>query len=144
MAVTVADVMRHCRNYFEIGYVEGTFRITGNALPESEGVHYVYISGSLYHSGVHEVSDGFITDISDDVHDEEFDGRVWLLAPPVDFLRMCEEIADFENHRPAGGLTHEEFGGYSRSWDATETGKDWTHTFRSALVPYVKMFTEVR
>ena len=144
MAVSVAAVMRHCRNYFETGYIDGTFRITGNALPEAAGAHFVCISGSSMHDGVWEFCDGYLTGRSvDGLHDEEFTGRVWLLAPPVDFLELCKTIAEYEEKNPMTALASETFGGYSRSWNAAQVGKGWSVAFNASLIPYKRMFTEV-
>lgn len=144
MAVSVAAVMRHCRNYFETGYIDGTFRITGNALPEAVGSHFVYISGSSMHDGVWEVCDGYLTGRSvEGLHDEEFTGRVWLLAPPVDFLELCKTISDYEEKNPLTTLASETFGGYSRTWNAQQVGKRWNVAYSASLGPYVHMYTEV-
>jgi hypothetical protein len=146
MSVSVAAVMRHCRNYFETGYLDGTFRITGNALSaDTGGVHFVYISGSLMHDGVWEMCDGYLTGRSvEGMHDEEFTGRVWLLAPPVDFLELCKIISDYEEKNPVTALSSESFGGYSRTWNAEQIGKGWSVAFNASLIPYRHMFTEVQ
>ncbi len=62
MTASVGSVMRYCRNYFEKGYIDGTFRITGNALSDvGDGVHWVYISGSMMHDGVWQICNGYLT-----------------------------------------------------------------------------------
>lgn len=148
MAVSVAAVMRHCRNFFEVGYIDGIFRITGNALSDvGDGVHWVYISGSMMHDGVWQICDGYLTgrDVSGP-HDEEFDGRVWLLAPPVDFLETVRTMREYEEKNPVSALASETFGGYSRTW--ATGGKPSAMTgfavFRDQLTPYIRMFTEVK
>lgn len=148
MAVSVSAVMRHCRNYFETGYIDGVFRITGNALPEAKGAHFVYISGSMYHDGVWEICDGYLTgrDVSG-LHDEEFDGRVWLLAPPIDFLETCKTIREYEEKNPVGAMQSESFGEYSytrQSLSGANGLTGWQAAFRGQLAPYRRMFTEVR
>ena len=144
MAVSIAAVMRHCRNYFETGYMDGTFRITGNLLPEAKGARFVCISGSLMHNGVWESCDGFLTGRSvDGLKDEEFDGRVWLLAPPVDFLELVKTISEYEEKNPVSALASETFGNYARTWNAEQIGKSWSVAFNASLLPYRKMFTEV-
>ena len=103
MAVSVAAVMRQCRNYFETGYIDGTFRITGNALSGADGAHWVYISGSACHNGVWEVYDGYLTGRSvAGLHDEEFEGRIWFLDPPPEFLALCETIKTYVAKKPVG------------------------------------------
>lgn len=147
MAVSIAAVMRHCRNYFETGYIDGTFRITGNVLPDVLGARFVCISGSNMHDGVWEVADGFLTGRSvDGLRDEEFYGRVWLLAPPVDFLEAVKAMREYEEKNPVSALASETFGGYSRTWatGGKASERSATAVFRDSLAPYIRMFTEVK
>ena len=146
MSVSVAAVMRQCRNYFETGYIDGTFRITGNALSGAEGAHWVYISGSAYHNGVWEVCDGYLTGCSvDGLHDEEFEGRVWFLDPPEEFLELCKTIKAYEEKNPVGAFVQERFGEYSytRANSGTVADMGWQNAFSAELAAYRRMFTEV-
>ena len=147
MAVSVAAVMRQCRNYFETGYIDGTFRITGNALSGAEGAKWVFISGSLYHNAVWEIVDGYLTgrDV-DGLPDEEFDGRIWFLDPPPDFLELCKTIKTYEEKNPVGALAQERFGEYSymRGMSGRASDSSWTAAFSAELLPYRRMYTEVR
>ena len=147
MAVSIAAVMRHCRNFFEVGYLDGTFRITGNALPDAKDAHYVYISGSMYHDGVWEICNGYMTGKSiEGLEDEEFDGRVWLLAPPVDFLETVKQMQEYEEKNPISALSSETFGGYSRTWamGGKPSDRSAMAVFRDSLAPYIRMYTEVK
>lgn len=146
MSVSVAAVMRQCRNYFETGYIDGTFRITGNALSGADGAHWVYISGSAFHNGVWEVCDGYLTGRSvEGLHDEEFEGRVWLLDPPEEFLELCETIKTYEEKNPVGAFVQERFGEYSymRGQMGKAVDMGWQAAFAPALTEYRRMFTEV-
>lgn len=147
MAVSVAAVMRHCRNYFETGYMDGTFRITGNVLPDVRGARFVCISGSNMHDGVWEVADGFLTGRSvEGLKDEEFDGRVWLLAPPADFLELVRDMQEYEQKNPISAILSESFGGYSIERASTADGKPVTpeRMYAARLSNYRHMYTEVR
>ena len=137
--------MCQCRNYFETGYIDGTFRIAGNVLEGVSGAHFVYISGSLYHDGVWEMCDGYLTgrDVTG-LHDEEFDGRVWFLNPPPDFLSICQSVKTYEEKNPMSAVIRETFGGYSREWANEMMGKSGAEVFANRLIPYRRMFTEVR
>lgn len=145
MLKVVAALMRQCRNYFETGYFDGTFRVNGNVLEGVDGARYVYISGSLYHDGVWELSDGYLTgrDVAG-LHDEEFDGRVWLLSPPPDFLDLCKAIDTYEEKNPISGYIRESFGGYTREWADALVGKSGATVFADRLMAYRRMFTEVK
>ena len=145
MLKVVSALMRQCRNYFEDGYLDGVFRIAGNRLEGVSGARYVYISGSLYHDGVWELADGYLTgrDVAG-LPDEEFDGRVWFLTPPPDFLDLCESIRVYEEKNPVSGYVRESFGGYSREWAESLMGKSGAAVFADRVTAYRKMFTEVR
>ena len=145
MAVSVAAVMRQCRNFFQTGYVDGTFSITGNRLPVDDAP-WVYVSGSAYHDGVWKLADGYLTgrDV-DGLPDETFTGRVWILNPPADFLDLCAEIVDYEKKNPLGAYVSESFGAYSytRNYRAG-MDQSWAAMFSAQLAPYRKMYTEVQ
>lgn len=148
MTASVGSVMRYCRNYFEVGYVDGTFRITGNALSDvGDGVHWVYISGSMMHDGVWQICNGYLTGRSiEGLEDEEFDGRVWLLAPPIDFLETVKAMREYEEKNPISALSSETFGGYSRTWamGGKPSDRSAMTVFRDSLTPYIRMYTEVK
>ena len=145
MAVTVAAVMRQCRNYFENGYIDGTFSITSNALSGVPEAHFVYISGSTFHDGVWEIVQGYLTgrDVSG-MNDEEFTGRVWFLNPPAEFLDLCKTISEYAEKNPVGALVQERFGEYSYMRNM-RSGSDtsWVGAFKAALAPYRRMYSEV-
>lgn len=144
MAVSVAAVMRQCRNYFEDGYIQGTFRITGNALPEVDWP-WVFVSGSVFHDGVWQMQDGYLTGRDEnELPDEEFTGKVWLLSPPHDFLALCKTIAEYEEKNPIGAPVQESFGNYSymRNMRSGQSN-GWASVFAGQLAPYRRMYTEV-
>lgn len=145
MLQTVAALMRQCRNYFEDGYLDGTFRITGNVLEGAPDVRYVCISGSRYHDGVWELADGFLTgrDVAG-LKDEEFTGRVWELSPPLDFLDLCTTVEAYDAKYPMSAIIRETFGGYSREWADKMMGKTGAQVFESRLLEFRRMFTEVK
>lgn len=141
---TVEAVMRQINNFFERAYYDGAFLIADGVitLPESlPAGSWIAIQGSLYHNGVHQLTD----DYKLDGPDEEFNGRVWLLFPPAHFLNLCEQIAEFDEKTPAGAFQSEALGEYSYS---RATGKNgglltWKEAFKDELMPYRRMFTEV-
>ena len=147
MAVSVAAVMRQCRNFFETGYIDGTFRITGNALSGADVSGMVYISGSHHHNGVWEISQGYLTGRTvEGLPDEEFEGRVWILNPPEEFLDLCKTIREYEEKNPVGAYVQERFGEYSYVRNTHRDGMivGWMSAFAEDLRPYRRMYTEVR
>lgn len=138
MAVSIAAVMRHVRNYFERGFIEGEFTVSGGVLTPAPRSPYVAIEGSVWHGGV------FRVDQLRENPEETFTGRVWALHPPDDFVQLCEEIAAYDEKNPAGALQSESFGEYSYTRASGQNGViDWQTAFAQRLWPYRRMFTEV-
>lgn len=142
MLQTVAAMMRQCRNYFETGYIDGTFRITGNQLDAGAETRYIYISGSKMHDGVWELADGYLVG-RDAPGDEEFTGRVWELSPPLDFLSLCQTVETYDAKYPMSAIIRETFGGYSREWAEKMMGLTGAQVFAGRVSTYNRMFTEV-
>lgn len=140
MALTVADVMRHINNIFDEGYIDGTFAISGDQLTVVPPYPWVCIQGSMMHDGVYRMQDGKLEGVGENLPDEEFTGRVWLLKPPPGFLRLCDEIIAYEAKNPTGALQSESFGSYSYTRGGSGT---WMATFGPNLWMYRKPFAKV-
>lgn len=137
---TVAMVMRYLNNFFEVGNpVYGTFTIRGGSLQGEHPKLWVYISGSMFNDGVHNLRDG------EELLDETFDGHIWYLKPLPDFLALCERIKDFDEKHGSDPVVSESFGNYSHSFAQADGGGaiTWQSQFRQYLTPYRHMFTEV-
>lgn len=143
MSISVAAVMRQINNFFEVGYVDGRFAISGNAIVPAPDSAWCYISGSMLHDGVWQVCGGKLQGMTGGLPDEEFDGRVWLLKPPADFLVLCDEISAFDEKNPVGALMQESFGGYSYMRQQSTVGGTWQDAYAKRLTHYRRMFTEV-
>ena len=138
MTVTIPDVMRHVRNYFESARSDGSWRVVDGALlPEGlfgPGEWIAILDGPL--SGVHQLDEyGSLPGTKDSA----WEGCICLLTPPAGFLRLCSEIAAWAKAHPDPAMTGERFGEYSR----TQTHTDWTQAFAPSLAPYKRMYTEV-
>lgn len=140
MAVSMGSVMRHCRNYFVTGYLDDTYTIDGGQLTAPALPHgsYVAITGSRYNDGVHQ--------IGDELTDETFTGRVWVLSPPASFVDLCKEISEYDDKNPVGALQSESFGNYSYSRGAagnSTTNAGWVSAFAGRLSDYQRLMSEV-
>lgn len=155
MAVSIAAVMRRVRNFFERERIEGTFTITGGMLEPMPDAPYIAVSGSAWHDGVwsRKLLTGELAD-GDEIHqmvqsalaehDETFDGKVWGLHPPDDFLEICEDISNYDAKNPIGAYQSESFGQYSYTRPTISgAGIGWEAAFGMQLAPYRRMFTEV-
>lgn len=141
MLQTVAALMRHVRNYFETGCIQAEFTIEGGAVTPAVESKYVCIEGSHYNNGVKKLENGVIENPGPD---ETFDGKIWLLNPPDDFLELAQEIATYNQKNPLSPIVSESFGEYSVTYAGGNNGRaDWQKVFFSALIPYRKMYTEV-
>lgn len=146
---TVADVMRHVNNFFETGYRATTYSISGGILSPNDVLRpgmWIYISGSFFWDGVWKIGEGWrLEDAPENAADDTFVGRVHFLAPPADFLALCDEIAEFNAKNAVSPYQSESFGEYSYT---RATGKDggvlgWQQAFSDRLRPFRRMFTEV-
>lgn len=145
MAVSIAAVMRRVRNYFERGYRKGTFSITGNVLSPAVDAPMIAIQGSSYHDGVYASVNGIMQGTPNARPDEIFEGTVWMLYPPDDFLALCEQISKYDDKNPVGALHSEKFGDYQyqRGTDGRGGVVDWRQAYMQELAPFRKMFSEV-
>lgn len=146
---TVADVMRHVNNFFETGYRATTYSISGGILSPNDVLRpgmWIYISGSFFWDGVWKIGEGWkLEGAPENAADDTFVGRVYFLAPPADFLALCDEIAEYNEKNAVSPYQSESFGEYSYT---RATGKDggvlgWQQAFADRLRPFRRMFTEV-
>lgn len=143
MAVSVAAVMRHINNFFEVGCITGGFVISGNAIVPAPDAPWCFVKGTCLHDGVYKVEGGKLVGFPDHLPDEESDGIVWLLNPPADFLDLCALISAYDDKNPVGAYMQESFGGYS--YMRGQNGSmSWQKAFAAHLAPYRKMYTEVK
>lgn len=145
MAVSIAAVMRRVRNYFERGYRKGKFSIVGNVLSPACDAPMVAIQGSRHYDGVYENVNGILQVGPGAKPDETFEGIVWKLYPPDDFLELCDQISKYDDKNPVGALASESFGDYSYTRDTNigTSGAGWANAFARDLASYRRMFTEV-
>lgn len=143
MTHTIAAVMGETRNYFVRQRIDGSITISGGMVVSPEvNAPYIYIKGSAFHDGLWEMAGKSLVKGGD--HDETFNGCVWLLYPPNDFLYLCEQVAEFEAKTPTGALQSESLEGYSYSRASGQNGLlTWQEAYASRLRPYRRMFTEV-
>lgn len=129
---------QECKNWFvrsdEDKHI-GKFEIEGGVLVPSldlQDGQFYRIIGSVFNDGVHKYGD------TDDVlTDEEFEGAVWCLAIPKQFVDLAKEITDYnvENGK-ASAFTSESFGGYSYT---RKTNNLWQETFKTKINMYRKL-----
>lgn len=120
----ISQVCAEIRNYFtyDTDKHTGTFKVEGGVLVPSVEIPagYYAVFGSRKNNGVHKD-----TDVLKD--EGEFDGSVWAMSIPDDFLALVGDIDDWQ--KKYGGadsesmspFQSESFGGYSYSKAAGST-----------------------
>lgn len=138
------ELMRECRNYFLIpgGVHPDTYTIKGGsiALPFLRVGQYFRIVGSVLNDGVYQYG-------SCALRDETFDGAIWAMAVPTEFLRLEEEIkawrTQYENAANSP-FQSESFAGYSYTKSTASGGSSgslpcWQWVFASRLNKWRKL-----
>ncbi len=139
--LTVAHIMRYCRNYFIKGSYRGQMEVSGGVFQWRGDLpaDWIVLEGSRKNHGA------FRADASgkfSGLTDETWEGRVIFLEPPQDFLDLCEEIILYDKDHPRGKLKSEQFGTYR--YVRQEKEIPWQEAFAKDLQPWMHMFTEVK
>lgn len=145
-----SQVCREINNYFKKDMAFGNFEIQDGQLliPQHlltvnnhpfiiQDGQYFRIVGSTFNDGVFKFP-------ATELHDETFNGSIWLLAFPVDFVALVSDIEEWQKVNGAvdsaamSPFTSESFGGYSYSKnvgsDASGKGQNtWQGAFKARL-----------
>jgi len=150
----LTEVCQYLRNWFERDKLYGWYKIENHVLVKLDGTalpivsgQYIRIIGSMFNDGVHKIGDN-----EDELTDEaEFAGAIWLMAVPPDFIKLVEEISNWQdkygdvegpNMSP---FSSESFGGYSYTKAQGYAGSgggmltSWDSVFSSRLAPWRKI-----
>ena len=130
------EICGSIRNFFtadEDKYF-GTFMISGGSVSPLDFVPdgaYYRVIGSVLNDGVYQrgVDDGRLKD-------ETFRGAVWLMKPPVEFLKLAQEITDWQTKNAdavASPYTMESFGGYTYQKSTSAGSASWASIFKHRL-----------
>jgi hypothetical protein len=139
----LTEVCQYLHNWFERAKYISRITIADNEITTAndgritiaEG-QYFRIIGSALNDGVHQYPC--------ELRAESFDGAVWLMGVPADFVGLVNEIADWmEKYGDAvnSPFTSESFGGYSYSKGSTagSNGATWQSVFASRLNAWRKI-----
>ena len=140
----VGEICADIKNYFtkDEDMIFGSWSISGGTFSPSVDfpTNYVRIVGSRLNDGVHKISD------HDFVDEPEFNGAIWIMSPPKEFLALAKDIADWQEKNGSvdsvamSPYSSESFGGYSYSkesnGDGFGNGASWQNAFASRLKIY--------
>jgi hypothetical protein len=146
----LTDICKELNNWFDTHRLFGKFAVADGEITDDEFLsriqpeQYFRIVGSVFNDGVYQFTDEL------SLHDEVFDGAVWLMAVPPSVIELADEIkswndkyggVDSENMSP---YNSESFGGYSYSKSgggSSDDGKGgtWQSVFGNRLKQYRKV-----
>lgn len=77
--------------------------------------------------------------------DEIFNGTIYGLRVPHDFVALCDEIVVFTTESKPTGFVSESIGSYSysRATDKNGAPASWKTVFVARLIPFRRMFTSI-
>ena len=150
----ISEVCAELRNYFLRDYINpehyihyGSFVIANGemqSLPFLKENQYYRIVGSTFNDGVYQYHDPERSRESGTMTSEEFDGAIWEMFVPPDFIALVSEIQQWTANNANvinSPYQSESFGGYSYSLkggndaDKSSAGT-WQSQFASRLKPY--------
>ena len=138
------ELCQEVKNYFDKAMPKffGEIEIKDNTFTDAvilekiKPGQYFRIVGSIFNDGVYCFNEKLV------LEDETFDGAIWLMAIPKDFLALAKEIDDWVTEygsKLTSPYQSESFGGYSYSKASGKNGGGavtWQDAFASRLNLY--------
>ena len=120
----LSDVCRELKNWFNTDndIHLGVFTISGSNITPSDFIkenQYFRIVGSTFNDGVYKNDDTL------ELTDEEFDGAIWCMNIPKDFLALIDEMEEWNDKYGkvmSSPYSSENFGDYSYSKGSNSRG----------------------
>lgn len=142
----LGEICAHLRNYFvrrNDDIISGKFEITNGTihLASLKDGQYFRVIGSVFNDGIYKYP-------ASDLIDEVFDGEIWVMSIPADFISICEEIKEWCNKYKDianSPYSSESFGGYAYTKSAgisvqgTQADVSWQSTFKTRLNRWRKL-----
>lgn len=132
------EICRELNNWFDQKRYIGTFTIKdGRIEADLQDGQFFRIVGSVFNDGVYQYP-------ADGLTDETFDGAVWAMAVPKNFLALAGEIEAWCNDNAEilkSPYTSESYGGYSYSRATGSNGQpsSWRDAFADRLAQWRKL-----
>lgn len=154
----ITDVCQYLKNWFnrkpdgtDFPKFDGTFTVSGGVVVELDGKladgQYYRIIGSVFNDGVHKYGD-----THDVLTNEVFEGAIWSMGVPKDFISLVAEIDAWQakygslESEAMSPFSSESFGGYSYTKSSGTSNADgstgmttWQNTFSARLAPWRKI-----
>ena len=141
----IDQICAEVKNYFvqrDVDVHAGNYTIANgeiSPIPFVRVGQYYRIVGSALNDGVYQRG---VDDLA--LVDEEFDGAIWAMRVPRDFVELCKQIQIWEAENAkalSGPYQSESFAGYSYSKGSSASGGayGWADQFRSKLNAYRRL-----
>ena len=137
----LTEICAELRNWFctDADKHFGTFKVSGGNIAPLDFLQdgqYFRIVGSVFNDGVHQYP-------AVDLTDETFDGAIWAMRIPADFIELSTDVEKFVESTDGKQVVFvsESFGGYSYSRATNPDGSPltWQGAFRARLNKYRKV-----
>lgn len=139
----LTEICQEIKNWFEYKKLNGNYTIENGSLtiPQAQDGQYIRIVGSVFNDGVHQYP-------CTELHDETFNGSIWLLAIPsllVDISNNIDQWVSDNNAVLTSPYQSESFGGYSytkasnNGGQSSNGGLTWQNIFGSQLNKWRKI-----
>ena len=147
------EVCLEVRNFFDRNQpkIFGDVLISGGKIRHADFLavikenQYFRIIGSVFNDGVYQNTADLELD------DEVFNGAIWLMAVPKDFLALVAEISDWQaknggvDSQAMSPFTSESFGGYSYSKSAGSSSSNGNAgTWQAAYATRLNAYRRIR
>jgi hypothetical protein len=149
--VDITEMCLECKNFFlkngSKDIHSGAFTISAHTIAPLDFLipgQYFRVTGSVLNDGVYQnTAEGLAS-----LKDETFEGNIWAMAVPPAFLKLCEEIdewqkkygtADSNNMSPyqsesiAGVYSYSKASGGGSSNSGESTANNWQGVYKSRL-----------
>ena len=143
----LTEICAEVRNYFIRELHSGTYTISNGGIEPLDFLQegqYFRVVGSVFNDGVWLYTAQGMANMKA----ETFNGAVWAMAVPPDFIALCDEIDDWVKNNASAlnsPFASESFGGYSYTKASGASGNGgsnaygWKNQFASRLNIYRRM-----
>lgn len=137
----LTEVCRYLKNWFDCDRLFDTFTIENGTLMLENHLQqgqYFRIIGSTFNDGIYKYPENNLTD-------EVFEGAVWLLKLPPDFIDIVSEIEEWTDknknivHSPYQSESFEKYSYTLKSQISSNSGYSWQDEFASRLSMWRKI-----
>ena len=142
-------ILKEINNYFyktveknEFSINEGKVKVKGNYFPDQ----FIKIEGSIMNDGIYKILSFENQEIKiENTIDEEFEGAIYGLAIPKDFIELIKEIEEYQKMNPiskSNVISESYLNGYSYTMATNSNGQisGWQDVFKSKLDTYRRVY----